>query len=25
VVAGLGAYLWKMGAEIPKKKRAAKS
>jgi membrane-associated protein len=25
VVAGLGAYLWKIGAEIPKKKRAAKS
>ena len=25
VAAGLGAYLWKMGAEIPKKKRAAKS
>ena len=25
VAAGLGAYLWKIGAEIPKKKRAAKS
>ena len=25
VAADLGAYLWKMGAEIPKKKRVAKS